>query len=75
MHIKVKVFADSKKDEVLDEVGGRLRLFVRAKAEKGLANEGAKKLLAKHFRIKVEAIRIVAGHHSPNKTFFVEKAA
>lgn len=46
---------------------GRLIVVVRAPREEGRANARVRTLLAKHFSVKVEEVRIVRGHQRSSK--------
>ncbi len=64
--IKVKVFPNSKNDEVIKE-NEILRVYVKARAEDGKANRSLIEMLSNYFGIKKVSIRIVKGMKSREK--------
>ncbi len=67
MRCQVKVFPNSKQDQV--KIGGTSQLEVRtvAKALSGAANAAIIPLLAQHFSCKKSQIFIISGHKSRQK--------
>jgi len=51
MSIKVKVFPDSKKDEIIKKEDDRFEIKVREKIESGLANRKVRVVLAKYLNV------------------------
>lgn len=47
-------------------------MVVRAPAERNLANERVRELLAQEYNVALRCIRIVTGHRSPSKVFTIE---
>ncbi len=70
MYVRVQVQPGAKKERV-EEVGGVLRIAVREPAERNLANERVRELVARHHGVPRAQVRIVAGHHSPVKMVVV----
>lgn len=68
MYIKVTVSAGSKKEKI-EEKGDRLSLFVKHPAERGLANDRVRELLAERFGVLKSQVRLVSGHQKPSKIF------
>jgi uncharacterized protein YggU (UPF0235/DUF167 family) len=73
MLIKVKVFPDSKIEEVVMVGADKFEVRVRQKAERGLANRRVRQLLAEHFGIMENGARMVKGARKPNKIFEVRQ--
>ncbi len=71
MYIKVKVQAGSKTESFEKIIGDSFKIKVKEKAERNLANVRVKYLLARHFNLPENKIRLISGHHSPNKIFSV----
>lgn len=67
MLIRVKVFPDSKKDEVVDKGADRFYVYVKEKAEEGRANEKMLEVLSIHLKINKKSLVIVRGSTTPNK--------
>jgi len=69
MFIKVKVFPDSKDEEIIRKSEDEFEVKVRAKAENRKANERVRELLANYLSISKEKLVIVKGHKQKNKLF------
>lgn len=69
--ITVRVFANSKRDEVIAE---KDIFIVRTtkQAKEGKANEAVLKLLAKYFKIPVSSMLIKTGRSSKNKIIEID---
>jgi len=66
MKINLKVIPNAKEERILEE-GDRLRIYVKKQAFKGEANKALIELLARHFKVKKQNIRIVLGEKSKEK--------
>ena len=73
LHLRVKPGA--RRNEILGVHGGALKLGVVARPDKGKANRGAVKLLAKILGLAPTAIELVAGNTSQDKTVLVPLSA
>ncbi len=73
LHLRVKPGA--RKNEILGVHGGALKLGVVARPDKGKANRGVLKLLAKILDLAPSAIELVAGNTSRDKTVLVPLSA
>lgn len=67
MEIKVKVIPNAKSSEVVQE-GKRLKVRVAAPASGGRANKEAAEALAGFFHVKKNAVKIIRGEKSGEKT-------
>ena len=67
MLIKLKVNADSKSAVITKKSEDSYEVWVRAPAERGLANKAALESLARALNQPVKRLRIVKGSQSPNK--------
>ena len=72
MLIKVKVFAGSKKEEILQKSENGFEILVKEKAERGEANRAVRRALAEFLKILPSKIRIVKGARKPNKIFEIK---
>jgi len=72
MYVKVKVEANSKKEKFEKIDDDTYKIQVREKAERNLANIRVLELLSSNLAIEKKRIKIITGHHSPNKILFVE---
>ena len=70
MYLKIKLHPRAKRQEVVEneKEKGKYEVFVKAKAERNLANKEMLKLLAERFEVEEKKLRIISGHHRPNKT-------
>jgi len=71
MYVRVKVKAGARKERFIEMVPGKFEIDVKEKAEMNAANERIQTLVARHFSVPVKAVRIISGHHRPNKTLDV----
>ena len=69
MLIKVKVFTEAKKDEIVKKAEDNYIVKVREKAEGGKANQKVKEILASYFKISSGKVRLIKGGKKPNKIF------
>ena len=67
MYIKVRAIAGAKKEEVVLEKPNYFKIFVREKAKQNMANRRIIELIARHYGVTVDKVRIISGHHSPAK--------
>ena len=72
MLIKVKVFAGSKKEGILQKSENGFEISVKEKAERGEANRAVRRALAEFLKILPSKIRIVKGARKPNKIFEIK---
>ena len=73
MFIHIKVKAGAKKEVFSEKSSDHFIVSVREKAERNMANDRARELVAEYFRLPVAKVKIINGHHSPSKIFSVEK--
>ena len=67
MYIKVRVIAGAKKERIEEKDAETLLISVKEPAERNLANGRVLELLADWFKVRVQDVRLVSGHHSPSK--------
>ncbi len=67
MLIKVRVHPDSKKNAVKKKAADHYELWVKAPAERGLANEAVLALMGETLQIPAKRIRLIKGGKSPSK--------
>lgn len=70
--IPVKVQPGAKKDSIVGEWDGWLKIQVKAPPEKGRANEAVIKLLAKCLDLRKSCIHIVSGEFSRDKKVLIQ---
>lgn len=71
MYIKVRVFPKAKQEEFKKKSENSFEIKVKEKAERNMANNRIIDILAEHFDIKREKIKLINGHQSPSKMFSV----
>ena len=67
MFFKLKVHAESRSAEISRKAADSFEIWVRAPAERGLANAEALNSLAQALGVNAARLRIVKGSTSPNK--------
>lgn len=71
MYIQVRVTAGATRESV-EKVGDkRLRISVKEKAQRNMANRRVRELVAKYVGVPVRAVRLINGHTSPSKLFSI----
>jgi uncharacterized protein (TIGR00251 family) len=70
--LPVRARPGAKRDAVLDEHGGALRVAVSAPPEDGKANDAITRLLAETFGRRRSTIHLIAGPTSRSKSFLFE---
>lgn len=72
MYIRAKVTAHARKESLEELSSGTFKIVVRDPTKHNLANKRVIQLLAVHFRVVEAHIRIISGHHSPNKLLSIK---
>lgn len=67
MYIQVKVKAGQRREMVEQVTDNRFIISVKEKAERNLANTRVIELVALHFSLPSEQVKIISGHTSPTK--------
>jgi len=73
MYIKVRAFPSSKEESVTQTADDAFEVKVREKPIRGLANERIRQLLARHFGIMENKVRLSSGFCRPNKIFEIKE--
>ncbi|MBI5140522.1 MAG: DUF167 domain-containing protein [Candidatus Vogelbacteria bacterium] len=71
MYIKIRATAGARKEFIEKVSEDTFKISVRDKAERNMANERIRELLARYFILPPVKIRLVSGHHSQSKIFDV----
>ena len=71
-YIHVKVSAGAGKESFKKKSVDHFLISVREKAERNMANNRVLELVAEHFKIPKNKVRIVNGHRSPSKLLIIE---
>ena len=69
MYLKVIAHPGAKKEMVLKKKENYFEVRVKEPAERNLANDRIREILAEIFKINPKAIRLISGHHSNRKIF------
>ncbi|MBI3273900.1 MAG: DUF167 domain-containing protein [Candidatus Colwellbacteria bacterium] len=69
MHLKIKTQPGSKKQKIVKKAEDSFEIYVKEKAERGLANRAVASALATYFKVPVGKVRLVKGAKSKNKIF------
>ena len=72
MYVRVVVKAGMKKESFSENSSDHFEISVKEKAQRNMANSRVMELLAKHFKIPKNKIRIVNGHRHPHKLLVVD---
>ena len=67
MLIKIKVFAGAKKDEIIKKSDDSFAVYLKEKAERGLANERLKEMLAVYLQVPHGRVRLKKGSRQNHK--------
>jgi uncharacterized protein (TIGR00251 family) len=73
MLFSVKIVPGSKKNIVTSLTPTRLEVRVKEEAKDNRANEQAILLIADHFKVVSSKVRIVRGHHRPQKIVLIDE--
>jgi uncharacterized protein YggU (UPF0235/DUF167 family) len=71
MYVKVQVRAGDKEDSIVEVRPQYLKIRVTAKPERNLANRQVVSMVASYYKVNVERVRIISGHHHPSKMLSV----
>ena len=69
MLIRVKVFPNSNRDEIIKKREDSYEIKVREKAEEGAANEKVLQILSSYFKLPENKFRMIRGRKQRNKIF------
>ena len=69
MHLKVKTHPGSKKPKIIKKAEDSFEIYVKQKAERGLANKAVVKTLSLYLKVPAGKLRLVKGAKSRNKIF------
>lgn len=67
MYVKVHVYAGMKKESVTKRSEGVYEIVTKVPAERNLANQKVREVMAEVFGVTMQQVRIVNGHHNPSK--------
>lgn len=70
-YFKVKVHADEKREKLLQKSADTFEIWVKAPAERGLANAAVRAALAAHLSVAENKLSLIKGATSPAKIFLL----
>lgn len=70
MYIKIRVIANAKREVMVKESDDHYKISVKQKAENNNANDRILEIMHNEFPNSI--IRIISGHHHPNKILSIE---
>jgi len=73
MLIRVKVFPNSRKQEVVRKSDDSFVIKIKEKAEKGRANQKVLEILSNSFKIEKQKIKLTRGAKKRNKVFVIKE--
>ncbi|MES2023760.1 MAG: DUF167 domain-containing protein [Patescibacteria group bacterium] len=72
MYIRATVTAGVRKESFVKKSKDHFEVTVKEKAERNMANKRVIELVAEHFKVPKNKVRIVNGHHHPSKLLVVD---
>lgn len=73
MFIKVRVFPDSKQEEIIEKSKDNFEIRVKERASQGKANKKVLEVLVNFLKITKSGIRLIKGRKQRNKIFEVKE--
>jgi uncharacterized protein YggU (UPF0235/DUF167 family) len=73
MYTRVRVVVSAKREGVEPLGKDQLKISVKEPAAQNLANRRVLELVARHFKLPANKVRLISGHRSPSKIFSVDK--
>jgi uncharacterized protein YggU (UPF0235/DUF167 family) len=67
MYIHVRAIVGAKDETIVEKKKDHFLVQVKAKAERNMANKRIIEMMAAHFTLPLNEVRIISGHHSPSK--------
>jgi hypothetical protein len=73
MFLKIKVFPNYKKEEIMQKSDDEFEVRVKEKAEEGKANKAVIKVIANYFKVDESKIKLIKGFKERNKIFEIKE--
>jgi hypothetical protein len=73
MFLKIKVFPNYKKEEIVQKSDDEFEVRVKEKAEDGKANRAVIKVIANYFKVDESKIKLIKGFKERNKIFEIKE--
>ncbi|MEA3295589.1 MAG: DUF167 domain-containing protein [Patescibacteria group bacterium] len=72
MLIRVKVFPNSNKREIIEKAENSFEIKVQEKPQNNLANEQVMEILASYFKITENSVKLIKGRKQRSKIFEIK---
>jgi uncharacterized protein YggU (UPF0235/DUF167 family) len=72
MYVSVRVTPSAKREKLEKKQETIFNIAVKEEARHNRANMRVRELVAEHFRIAVERVKIISGHRSPKKIISID---
>jgi len=72
MYLKVRVTPGARKERILTVSDDAIAVTLKEPAERNMANDRAREIVAEYCRVPLKNVRLIAGFRSPNKVFSIE---
>lgn len=72
-YIRVRVSPGAKRESVIQTDERTFTIAVKEPAERNLANQRVRQLVAEYFEVPVGKVRLISGHRSPTKVFDISE--
>lgn len=73
-YVRVRVSPGAKRESVIQTDTKTFTIAVKEPAERNLANQRVRELVAEHFEVPVGKVKLISGHRSPTKVFDISGA-
>jgi uncharacterized protein YggU (UPF0235/DUF167 family) len=72
--IRVRVTTGKKKNQIIPIDQNTYEIVVKAKPQRGEANQAVRLLIALHYKVALSQVRLVSGHFSTHKIITITSA-
>ncbi len=72
-YIRVRVSPGAKRESVIQTDEKNFTIAVKEPAERNLANQRVREVIAEYFEVPVGKVRLITGHRSPTKVFDISE--
>lgn len=70
--IKVKVFPESKEEEIIKKKQDSFEIWVKERPVRGQVNQAVIRVLSEYFKVDLNKIRLIKGFKQRNKIFEIK---
>lgn len=72
MYVHVRVIPGTKKEKITKKSDTDFEMLIREPAERNMANDRIRELLAQEFNVPIGKIRMLTGHRSQSKMYTID---